>query len=81
MEPTVALDPNTVQQQQEQGNIYGCLANFEIDKRIGKGQFSEVFRARCKIDNSVVALKKVQVNVKSTSFLACLTFDLINTDI
>uniref|UniRef100_K1QAN3 NEK6-subfamily protein kinase n=1 Tax=Magallana gigas TaxID=29159 RepID=K1QAN3_MAGGI len=61
MEPTVALDPNTVQQQQEQGNIYGCLANFEIDKRIGKGQFSEVFRARCKIDNSVVALKKVQI--------------------
>ena len=45
----------------ERDSIYGRLANFEIDKKIGKGQFSEVYRARCKIDGSVVALKKVQV--------------------
>ena len=40
---------------------YNCLSNFEIQKRIGKGQFSEVFRARCLIDNGIVALKKVQI--------------------
>ena len=40
---------------------YGCLACFELEKKIGKGQFSEVVRARCNSDNSVVALKKVQV--------------------
>ena len=40
---------------------YNFLGNFEIQKRIGKGQFSEVFRARCLIDNSIVALKKVQI--------------------
>ncbi len=40
---------------------YGCLANFKIDKKIGKGQFSEVWRAVCTVDETVVALKKVQV--------------------
>uniref|UniRef100_F1L632 NEK6-subfamily protein kinase n=1 Tax=Ascaris suum TaxID=6253 RepID=F1L632_ASCSU len=40
---------------------YGKLEAFEIEKKIGKGQFSEVYRARCKEDNKVVALKKVQV--------------------
>jgi NIMA (never in mitosis gene a)-related kinase len=44
-------------------NQYGVLSNFEIDKKIGKGQFSEVYRARCKVDGSIVALKKVQVNL------------------
>lgn len=41
--------------------IYGTLANFDIEKKIGKGQFSEVYRARCKQDGRIVALKKVQV--------------------
>ncbi|XP_052093233.1 serine/threonine-protein kinase Nek7-like [Mytilus californianus] len=45
----------------EQDSKYGCLANFKIDKKIGKGQFSEVYRAINKIDGSVVALKKVQI--------------------
>ena len=40
---------------------YGTLANFKIDKKIGKGQFSEVWRASCTVDECVVALKKVQV--------------------
>ena len=39
----------------------GTLANFTVDKKIGKGQFSEVYRAVCKVDGKVVALKKVQV--------------------
>ena len=36
------------------------LADFEIGQRIGKGQFSVVYRARCKLNNQMVALKKVQ---------------------
>ena len=44
-----------------QDNKYGGLVNFVIDKKIGKGQFSEVYRAKYIIDNSIVALKKVQV--------------------
>jgi serine/threonine protein kinase len=51
----------TSSQVDEQDSKYGCLANFKIDKKIGKGQFSEVYRAINKIDGSVVALKKVQV--------------------
>lgn len=41
---------------------YGTLTNFEIEKKIGRGQFSVVYKARCVADNSIVALKKVQVN-------------------
>ncbi|VDK87184.1 unnamed protein product, partial [Onchocerca ochengi] len=40
---------------------YGRLDAFEIEKKIGKGQFSEVYKARCKEDGSYVALKKVQI--------------------
>lgn len=42
-------------------NPYCKLSNFEIEKKIGRGQFSVVYRARCKINNQVIALKKVQV--------------------
>ena len=42
-------------------SIYGSLANFDIDRKIGKGQFSVVYRARCKRDERHVALKKVQI--------------------
>ncbi|ESO98721.1 hypothetical protein LOTGIDRAFT_114237 [Lottia gigantea] len=42
-------------------NYYAALVNFEIDKKIGKGQFSEVYRAKCKVDQEIVALKKVQI--------------------
>ncbi len=39
-----------------------CLANLDIEKKIGKGQFSEVFRAKQKDDQgNIIALKKVQV--------------------
>ena len=51
-------------------SIYNYLKNFEIEKLIGKGQFSEVYRARCLINNSIVALKKVQV--RSRFFLLCI---------
>ena len=42
-------------------NIYAFLSNFTVERKIGKGQFSEVYRAICEVDKSVVALKKVQV--------------------
>ena len=41
---------------------YNCLSNLFIEKKIGKGQFSEVYRAKCLIDNETVALKKIQVD-------------------
>ena len=44
-------------------SVYDLLSNFEIEKKIGKGQFSEVYRVRCLVDGCVVALKKVQVCV------------------
>ena len=44
-------------------SIYSNLNNFVIDKKIGKGQFSEVYRARCRHNGSIVALKKVQVSI------------------
>lgn len=46
-----------------QENPYCKLSNFEIIKKIGKGQFSVVYKAICKVDNQTVALKKVQVGI------------------
>lgn len=43
--------------------IYGTLANFLVEKKIGKGQFSEVYKAKCSIDTVTLALKKVQVRL------------------
>uniref|UniRef100_A0A8C5QRA6 NEK6-subfamily protein kinase n=1 Tax=Leptobrachium leishanense TaxID=445787 RepID=A0A8C5QRA6_9ANUR len=40
---------------------YNTLANFQIEKKIGRGQFSEVYRATCLLDRVPVALKKVQI--------------------
>ncbi|XP_021455416.2 serine/threonine-protein kinase Nek7 isoform X3 [Salvelinus fontinalis] len=39
---------------------HNSLANFQIEKKIGRGQFSEVYRARYLMDNTSMALKKVQ---------------------
>ncbi|XP_048845224.1 serine/threonine-protein kinase Nek7-like [Brienomyrus brachyistius] len=40
---------------------HNALVNYEIGKMIGRGQFSEVYRARYLLDNTSVALKKVQI--------------------
>ena len=42
-------------------NYYNSIEYFEIEKQIGKGQFSEVFRARCSADNRTFALKRIRV--------------------
>lgn len=49
------------QMSSSQNPIYGQLANFDIERRIGKGQFSVVHRATCRKNSAVVALKKVQI--------------------
>lgn len=46
------------------GLQYTSQKNFEIEKKIGKGQFSVVYKARCLLDNSIVALKKIQVSLR-----------------
>ncbi|XP_002130395.2 serine/threonine-protein kinase Nek7-like [Ciona intestinalis] len=40
---------------------YNHLGNYKIDRKIGKGQFSEVYRAICLLDSKLVALKKVKI--------------------
>uniref|UniRef100_A0A3B4GB40 NEK6-subfamily protein kinase n=1 Tax=Pundamilia nyererei TaxID=303518 RepID=A0A3B4GB40_9CICH len=40
---------------------HNSLANFQIEKKIGRGQFSEVYRARYLLDNTSMALKKIQI--------------------
>uniref|UniRef100_H2Z011 NEK6-subfamily protein kinase n=1 Tax=Ciona savignyi TaxID=51511 RepID=H2Z011_CIOSA len=37
------------------------LGNYKIERKIGKGQFSEVYRATCLLDSKLVALKKVMI--------------------
>ena len=41
----------------------GKLAYFNVEKKIGKGQFSEVYRAKHKMNEGTLALKKVQVSL------------------
>uniref|UniRef100_H2Z010 NEK6-subfamily protein kinase n=1 Tax=Ciona savignyi TaxID=51511 RepID=H2Z010_CIOSA len=40
---------------------YNHLGNYKIERKIGKGQFSEVYRATCLLDSKLVALKKVMI--------------------
>uniref|UniRef100_A0A7E4ZX30 NEK6-subfamily protein kinase n=1 Tax=Panagrellus redivivus TaxID=6233 RepID=A0A7E4ZX30_PANRE len=43
--------------------IYGKFEHMEIGKQIGKGQFSEVFRALNNVNGEMVAMKKIQLHV------------------
>uniref|UniRef100_A0A9J7XSL9 NEK6-subfamily protein kinase n=1 Tax=Cyprinus carpio carpio TaxID=630221 RepID=A0A9J7XSL9_CYPCA len=54
--PVPVFQPQKIQQ--DMG--YNSLANFHIIKKIGRGQFSEVYRAAYMLDHTPVALKKVQ---------------------
>lgn len=42
-------------------HLYGTLENFQIEKQIGQGQFSQVFKAKCLVDGRVVALKRMKI--------------------
>ncbi|XP_073700248.1 serine/threonine-protein kinase Nek7 [Garra rufa] len=55
--PVPVFQPQKIQQ--DMG--YNSLANFHIEKKIGRGQFSEVYRATYILDHTPVALKKVQI--------------------
>ena len=55
--------------QQDPENIYSTLKNYDIDRQIGKGQFSCVYKAKNKIDGTIVALKKVQVRSLSMAVM------------
>jgi len=49
--------------------LFCRLSNFEIEKKIGRGQFSTVFRACCRSNGTIVALKKVQVRNSRCVFI------------
>ena len=57
------LAPNVSvsQRQRTNENPFARLGNFEVQRKIGRGQFSVVYRAKCKLNEMIVALKKVQV--------------------
>uniref|UniRef100_A0A8B9JPA2 NEK6-subfamily protein kinase n=1 Tax=Astyanax mexicanus TaxID=7994 RepID=A0A8B9JPA2_ASTMX len=56
-------DPNENNTLSVHDNQMYCsaLSNFRIEKKIGRGQFSEVYRATYLLENQQVALKKVQI--------------------
>uniref|UniRef100_A0A8C5W428 NEK6-subfamily protein kinase n=1 Tax=Microcebus murinus TaxID=30608 RepID=A0A8C5W428_MICMU len=61
---------------------YNTLANFRIEKKIGRGQFSEVYRAACLLDGVPVALKKVFachhcVERRVRALSACFFFEMV----
>ncbi|CAI9729453.1 serine/threonine-protein kinase Nek7-like [Octopus vulgaris] len=56
-----SMEPLSLNVTISQENGRSMLANFDVEKKIGKGQFSEVYRARSRPNGSVVALKKVQI--------------------
>lgn len=64
-----------------QENGRNMLANFDVEKKIGKGQFSEVYRARSRPNGSVVALKKVQVLQNNLSCMLLIIHLFLNFDI
>ncbi len=55
-------------------NPFCQLKNFDIEKKIGRGQFSVVYKAKCKTTGTIVALKKIQVSshcFRSSQFQGC----------
>lgn len=64
----------TVVQKNVQSCRYCCMmANFRIEKKIGRGQFSEVYKATYLLDGQLVALKKVQVQLLALSVFNLIT--------
>ncbi len=45
----------------ELGSATGSLSNYVIEKKIGQGQFSTVYRAKSVTDGEIVALKRVPI--------------------
>eukprot|EP00056_Hartaetosiga_gracilis_P021956 m.27444 g.27444 ORF g.27444 m.27444 type:complete len:81 (-) comp9351_c0_seq5:70-312(-) len=55
----------------DEDNFYNDISNYSVEKKIGRGQFSVVYKARCLVNNKLVAFKKVQVK-GSRKQLLCL---------
>jgi len=58
------LHLNNIGQQQQQlidPNRYNSLDYFELSGKLGKGQFSEVLKAKNKMTGRMVAIKKIEV--------------------
>ena len=55
----------TEQLNSDNGSLEWNLKDFQVDKKIGKGQFSEVYRATYLPDGTHAALKKVQVSMRT----------------
>eukprot|EP00056_Hartaetosiga_gracilis_P021955 m.27429 g.27429 ORF g.27429 m.27429 type:complete len:306 (-) comp9351_c0_seq3:1147-2064(-) len=45
----------------DEDNFYNDISNYSVEKKIGRGQFSVVYKARCLVNNKLVAFKKVQI--------------------
>jgi hypothetical protein len=58
-------DKNAVEKviQKELGSATGTLSNFVIDKKIGQGQFSTVYRAKTVAEGNIVALKRIPASL------------------
>ena len=48
----------------EEAAQYSSLENFELGRKIGKGQFSEVLSGRNRLTGKMVALKKIEVGTR-----------------
>jgi len=61
MDESAAIETEQLLQLTNVGSSYQRLESFSIDRKIGKGQFSVVYRATAVDNKAVVALKKVQI--------------------
>ena len=67
----MATEPSQMQEEHQEGgdcqmeeySPYNTVASYKVEKKIGRGQFSVVYRAKCLCDPelSTVAMKKIQV--------------------
>lgn len=57
---------------------FHSLGTLQMEKKIGQGQFSVVFRARSVVTNTCVALKKIQVSLLM-QFACQYRFDCVTT--
>ena len=52
--------------------MYVCVRRyFAVEKKIGNGQFSVVYRAKNTVDGQIVALKKIQVYLIGSLVATC----------
>ena len=55
-------EPATTQRQRHWTNMTRTIAHYERIEQIGEGTYGQVYRARCKDTDQIVALKKIRVH-------------------